>query len=239
MRLRRLLTLALGGGVAALVVWGAGDRIAHGQTFRVNEVRFSGQVETSAAQLRHLTNIRTGSHMFQTDLNRAVHGVEQHPWVETASARRRFPGTVEVTVTEHTPEMLVALDALWYADARGHVFKQADPGRLDFPILTGLDPKLLDEQPELGRQIVTRAFGVLQTVREHPSIADEDISELNFETHRGFSLVLRNGSRVVLGFNTPVPLLDRLAQMVTLGLDLNEPQVIDLDIDSVAVVTPL
>ena len=220
-------------------MWAAGDRIAHGETFRVTNVNFVGNTEASDAQLRHLAGIRQGTHMFQADLNRTVHSVEQHPWVADARARRRFPGTVEISVREHTPEMLVALDSLWYADARGQIFKQADPSRMDFPILSGLKPDTLTEHPELGHQIVLSAFNVLQTLRASTLIEEKQISEIHFDTQQGFTLVLRNGSRLVLGFDEAPAKLDRLAQMVTLGLDLNIPQVIDLDIDTVAVATPL
>jgi cell division protein FtsQ len=239
MRARRLLAWGLSGGIAVLVLWTAGDRIAHGETFQVSEVQFEGQHEASPAQLRHLSDIRMGTHMFQADLNRAVHGVERHPWVESASARRRFPGTVEITVREHTPEILVALDKLWYADSRGHVFKRADSRRLDFPILTGLDPEVLEAHPALGRRIILETFSVLKVLTEQSTVDPAELSEVHFDSHRGFTLVLRNGSRVVLGFEAPREKLDRLAQMVAVGLDLTQPQVVDLDIGTVAVATPL
>jgi cell division septal protein FtsQ len=238
MRVRKLLILGLGGAAGALVIWGAGDRIAHGQTFRVSEVSFAGNSEVSSAQLRHLAEIRQGTHMFQADLNRAVHGVQKHPWVESASARRHFPGTVKVTVHEHKPELLVALDRLWYADARGHVFKQADPSRMDFPILTGLQPDVMTDHPQLGRRIISSAFSLLRALEAGGPVDPSQLSELHFDSHRGFTLVLRNSTKVIIGFDDPEPRLDRLAQMVSLGLNLNEPAVIDLDIATVAVVTP-
>lgn len=239
MRARRLLIWSLSGGVTALALWGAGDHIAHGETFRVNEVRFTGNVQSTPAQLRHLTEIRAGTHMLQTDLNRAVHGVEKHPWVASASARRRFPGTVEITVREHTPELLVALSSLWYANGYGQIFKQADPTRLDFPVLTGLDPDMMSTQPVLGREILASAVRILSDVRRDTTIDAGELSELHFDSHRGFSLVLRNGSRLVLGFGDAKSRLARIEQMVALGLNLSDPAVVDLDIDSVAVVTPL
>jgi cell division protein FtsQ len=225
--------------VAAVAVWGAGDHIAHGQTFRVNQVRFTGNVQSTPAQLRHLTDIRAGTHMLQADLNRAVHGVEKHPWVASASARRRFPGTVEITVREYTPELLVALESLWYADGAGHIFKQADPAHLDFPVLTGLDPDMMRAHPVLGREILASAIRILNDVRRDTTIDAGELSELHFDSHRGFSLVLRNGSRLVLGFGDAKSGLARIEQMVAVGLDLSDPAVIDLDIDSVAVVTPI
>jgi len=239
MRARRLLTWGLTGGVAAVILWAAGDRIAHGETFRVKDVVISGHTQASQAQLRHLTDIRVGTHMFQADLSRAVHGVERHPWIESASARRRFPGTVQINVVEHLPHLLVALDSLWYADEKGHVFKRADSTRLDFPILTGIDPEMIEAHPVLGRHIVLGAVDLMTEVGNHSAVDTNEVSEFHFDSHRGFTLVLRNGTRVIFGFDAPRQRLTRLSQMVELGLDLSTPQVVDLDIDTVAVATPL
>jgi len=51
--------------------------------------------------------------------------------------------------------------------------------------------------------------------------------------------VLRSGTRLQLGFSDPIQRLDRLAQMVERGLDLEQPQQIDLEADTVAIASPL
>jgi hypothetical protein len=91
----------------------------------------------------------------------------------------------------------------------------------------------------LGREILTSAVRILNDVRRDTTIDAGELSELHFDTHRGFSLVLRNGSRLVLGFGDAKSRLDRIEQMVALGLNLSDPAVVDLDIDSMAVVTPI
>jgi hypothetical protein len=66
-----------------------------------------------------------------------------------------------------------------------------------------------------------------------------DLSELRFDARTGYTLVLRNGSELIFGMGDPSPPLQRLDQLIGVGLDLRIPQRVDLDAATVAVATPL
>jgi len=70
-------------------------------------------------------------------------------------------------------------------------------------------------------------------------IAAADVSEIHHNPTTGFALVLRNGTRVVVGDGSPRAPLTRLASLVQHGVDLSQPQRIDVAIETVAVATPL
>jgi cell division septal protein FtsQ len=239
MRIRRLLAWGLSGGLAVVTVWAAGDHLAHGDTFQVTEVSFIGNQRAPDRQLRHLSDIRDGMHLFKADLARAVHGVEKHPWVAEASARRRFPSTVEIHVREYEPQMLVALDGLWYADKEGDLFKQATSKSLDFPVLTGLSAALASEHPAVARRVIRRGLATYRALSADTPVQPEMISEIHFDQRRGYTLVLRSGTRIVLGFAEPQDGFERLSRMIQVGLDLQLPQVVDLGVGRVAIATPL
>ncbi len=238
-RIRRLLAWGMSGGVAVVTVWAAGNQLAYGDTFQVTEVSFVGNSRAPVQHLRHLSDIRNGTHLFKADLVRAVHGIEKHPWVAEASARRRFPSTVEIHVREHTPQMLLALDGLWYINAEGRAFKQATTDNLDFPVLTGLSASLYEEHPNIARKIIRRGMATLRSLSADTPVRPEMLSEIHFDQHQGYTLVLRSGTRVVFGFADTEPVFERLNRMVEVGLDLNEPQVVDLGVGRVAIATPL
>ena len=238
-RFQQGLTLTLTGTCVALGLWAVGDAIAHGETFQVQEVVFVGAERANTAQLRHLADVRNGTHLFNADLSRAVQGVEAHPWVDEATARRRFPSAVEIHVREHQPTMLLALDELWLVDENATIFKRADSSLLDFPVLSGIDPVILTEHPAIARAIIDDASAIHKVVDADEQLASAELSEIHFDSRAGFTLVLRSGSRIVLGFADPAPALDRLTRMKERGLDLDTPQQIDLDVGSVAIATPL
>ena len=238
-RARTVLAWTLGGGCALLVVAATGNHIAHGETFQVQEVNIVGNSMASQIQLRHLADVRRGTHLFRANLDRAVQGVQEHPWVQDASARRRFPGAVEIHVREHEPRMLLAIEQLWLVDTEGTVFTRADSDSMDFPILTGIDPTLFNEHPNIARAIIDDATRLHKAVEADEQLADSDLSEIHFDASVGFSLILRSGSQVILGFADPAPALDRLSRMRERGLKLDTPQRIDLDVGSVAIASPL
>ncbi len=239
MRARRLLTWTLTGSLSAACLWVAGDRIAHGDTFQVQEVRFVGNSRAGDVHLKHLADIRLGTHLFQADLDRAINGVTAHPWVDSASARRRFPGAIEIQIEEHHPRMLLALENLWFVDERGDIFKRADTESLDYPAITGIEPTLFDEHPSIARAIVSEAITLFDAISTDEELSSTELSEIHFDDQTGFELVLRSGTRVIVGFSDPAPALDRLSRMRAHGLDLSSPQRIDLDVGSVAIATPL
>ena len=227
------------GVTAAGVMWGLGDRIAHGETFQVSDVEFVGNARADGVQLRHLADVKHGIHLFNADLPRAVRGVEQHPWVKKASARRKFPGSIEIRVEEHQPIMLLAIGDLWLVDDDARVFKQADSSLMDFPVLSGIEPGLFDTNPAVARAILDDGLKVYNAVSADDQLAASDLSEIHFDNRTGFELILRSGTEVVIGFADPYPALDRLSRMRAQGLDLLTPQRVDLDVGSVAIATPL
>jgi cell division protein FtsQ len=237
--MRQVLTWTFAGVCSTAALWGVGTAIAHGDTFQVSEVVFVGNERAGDVQLRHLADIQSGAHLFNVDLSRAVRGIERHPWVKKASARRRFPGSIEVRVQEHVPKMLLAIGDLWMLDEEGNVFKRANSSLLDFPVLTGIEPSLFQEHPNVARAILNDAIAVHEAVEADDQLALSDLSEIHFDKRTGYALILRSGTQIVLGFADPAPALDRLSRMREHGLDILTPQRIDLDVGSVATATPL
>lgn len=227
----------LGGAVVTALGLGV-HHVKEDPSFRVQQVEILGQNRATTAQLRHLANVPRDAHLAQVDLGAVRRGVERHPWVETATVRRRFPSTIEIEVVEHEPRLLLALDELWYVDGKGLPIKRAEGDDLDYPVLTGVDPQLVDSRPELGWAVVRGALRVLDATPG--SVVDPlTISEVHHDHLQGYSLVLRSGTRLVLGDGPPQPGLGRLARMVDAGLDLDRPQRIDLAVETVAIATPL
>lgn len=234
-----VLGAGLAGGVVLTVTGLLVHQIAEGEAWEVQEVVVAGNVRVSDTAVRHLADIRRGTHLFQVDLQHAVDAVQQNVWVRSAEARRVVPGTVEIVVHEHEPAMLVALDRLWYADRRGMPFAPAKTDDLDYPVVTGIDQRLAEARPDLARAITLGALRILDTVDGDPRLGPDQVSELRFDDRFGFTMVLRSGTEIILGFDAPDDRLDRLDRMVAQGLDLERPHRVDLDIDTVAIATPL
>ena len=238
-RALRVVGAGLLGGVLAVAAGLMLHDVAVGDVWEVHTIEVTGNTHASDAALRHLADVRAGQHLAAVDLQRTVQSVVQHPWVRRAEARRIFPSTISIVVEEHEPRLLLALDELWYVDAGGLPFKRARAGSLDFPVLTGLDPALAEDHPRVARAVIRRGLDILDAAEGHPVADPARLSELRFDGQVGFTLVLRSGTELVVGFDQPGERLDRLDRLVAVGLDPTVPQRIDLDAGSVAIATPL
>lgn len=229
--------------LAALAVVGGLGWLAFGSDLmRFRTIRFEGNDRASEAQLRHLTNLEMGTPLLTLDLEAAAAGLARHPWVAEAEARRVFPDTVVVSVRERQVRALLLLDGLYLVDTEGKPFRRADAGHLDHPVITGIAPALADAHPSIARRIVYDALGILDAAGSRPGLREEDISEVRFDAESGYTLALRNGAEVLLGFQASDSLsgvFSRLDTLASRGVDLSRPLRIDLGSPKMAVVSPL
>ncbi|MFH1465525.1 MAG: cell division protein FtsQ/DivIB [Pseudomonadota bacterium] len=193
----------------------------------------------SAVEIRHLASIQWDAELWQVDLASVVQGVLNHPWVAEVDASRRWPDTVVIRIVEHRPQLLLQQQGLYYVDAQGEVFKRARSSDLDYPVLTGLAEGAVARHPEVARRVLRDAVALLDTVDASGEFTRADLSEIHFDEHEGFTLVLRSGAELALGFSEPAERLGRLARMRERGLDPSLPSRVDLVPERIALVTPL
>lgn len=126
--------------------------------------------------------------------------LKEHPWVQDVSVRKSFPDTLVVRIVERKAVAMINLDALWYVDSNGSIFKRLsayDPK--NFPILTGFSrQELASGEDVVTRRNLRRTIELLQ-VAESGSLG-RNISEIHFDAQEGFTLVTRDqGLQLKLG----------------------------------------
>lgn len=238
-RILRVLGLGVVGGMWVTVAGLLVHFVMEGEGFHLYKIDIQGNERVSSVQIRHLMDARLDQHLATIRTQDIAQGVQRHPWVESVKVRLSYPSTVHVEVVEHQPVMLIALDALWYVDQMGRPFHQANSADLDYPILTGIDDLLVTEHPTLASAIIGRALSLLDESAAPPLYGTTSISEVRFNRRTGFTLVLRSGTEVMLGFTDPEVQLSRLHTMTQQGLVLSTPQRVDLNAERVAIATPL
>ena len=131
---------------------------------RVQEIDVVGNVRSGTVAVRHLANVREGERLLAVDLSEVIDGVLRHPWISRASVRRVFPSTLVVEVEEHQPALLLSSRGLYRISQEGTLFARARSSDLDQPLLTGIDPELIDRQVAVARRIVGDALDILHAV---------------------------------------------------------------------------
>lgn len=207
--------------------------------FRVQRCNIVGNEKVSETAIRHLSNIRYEQHLFSMNIDAIAQHINEHPWVKSTTIERQFPSTVHISIEEYKPVLQLALEKLWYVDADGIIFRQADSTNLNYPFLTGIPQDWVETHPTLVQKIIVDALAIYAACDRPLLGSTENISEINFHKDIGFRVILRNGTTLSLGFYEPDSRLDRLHQMVAQGLDLSIPQRVDLDSENIAITKPL
>jgi cell division protein FtsQ len=234
-----IAALLLGGAAAGAALLGTGERLESlvVEAPVVKKVEVIGNERASEVSLRHLADIREGQSLLSLNLDAVVASVSRHPWVRSVTVSRDITGTVRLSVSEHRAVMLLAHDGLYRVSDEGEVFVRARSDDLDLPILTGVDAELIEAHGYVAARIVDHALEILGALDGRAGLTPERLSELNFDRHLGFTLILREGSRIRLGFGEPAQRLDRLDAIVREGVDLSLPHEVDLDYPDLAIVT--
>jgi cell division protein FtsQ len=147
-RLKRF-TLVLGA-VAALL---AAYVTTQTPLFDVDRLVVEGAAHTDAGDIRAAAGVDPGDPMIGVDTGRAAARTEELPWVEHAEVVRRWPGTVEVRVTERSPAAVaeVAEGRVALVDQGGRVLEVTTQPPAGLPVLTG-DPGAIAEGEDLGAE---------------------------------------------------------------------------------------
>lgn len=222
---RKRLRLLLGclGVLAALAVCFA---LSRSPLFDVDYVDVRGAVNTPRRLV--VAAGRLGSRPAMVDVGTAAvaRRVEALPWVLDAKARRHWPGTVRIDITERRPvAVLPAGEGRWaLADAAGRVLEAGPDKPTALPVLGGLPPP---GRP--GSTIAASAGAVLRVAAALPDDLRSRVADIAAVTGGEVELQLvPPGAVVRLG--RPVGLAAKLSVLSTIvaRVDLGRVELVDL-----------
>lgn len=223
-RLARLLMVAAGvgaAGTAALMAATLGHRwLTTSPTFAVQAITIAGNRRAPTEELLRTSGLAPGHNVFTADLELAERALSLHPWVKSVEVHRRLPATLQVTVTEREPALLVDLDRLYFADADGALFKRAVGGDdLDLPVVTGVTRQQFQEHRGQVEALLRSVAALVQTYRAQGLEARYRLQEVAVDEDEGLTLQLAPGQSrtelqtVKLGAGAPEEKLQRLATL--------------------------
>ena len=180
LRARRWLrrTFFLGKCLAGLALcaalgWGAHglwERIVQADYFTLQTIRISGNRTLSEQRIRYLLAIPPEHSLLAIDLPRVGARLSRHPFIQTVALRRLLPHTLEVTIQEQSPALVIrADDQSLIVDTEGHVLRDFDPEQDSaLPQLVLKQQNVLSPGMRLDLAEIQRAFELLHTYRLSP-----------------------------------------------------------------------
>ena len=134
---RRLRVVAAS--VAVMLVVALAVAATRSPLLDVDRVELAGATQTRPVEVASVTGLGRHPLMVEVDPPTVARRVEALPWVRRAVARKRWPGTVVVEVTERVPAALVAAgDGRWgLVDGSGRVLAVVAARPAGLPALVG------------------------------------------------------------------------------------------------------
>ena len=118
-----------------------------------------------------------GKSVLRIPLDRRRQQIEEISWVEQAVVRRSLPNRVEVEITERTPvAFLRDGNDLALLDAHGVILDRPIFGDFHFPVVTGIDAAMAQDDRELRMQLFSGFTQQIQAA--HPGALDQ-VSEVD------------------------------------------------------------
>lgn len=192
------LALRAASGLAATAVLAAAAGYGYDALARrpIENVRFAGDTaRVPAADLDRLAAGLRGREARDVALPAVREAVRRLPWVRDCAVRRRFPGTIEVTLVAHVP--LARWDEARLVSARGEVFAADHDGAL--PRFAG--PEGTAAEMAAAWPGIVAALGPLGT----------PVAELRLSERRAWQARLASGLAIDIGRQDIGPRLSRFA----------------------------
>jgi cell division protein FtsQ len=135
-----------------------------------------------------------------------------HPWIREVHVRKVFPDRLVVRIEERRPVAMINLDALYYVDDGGDVFKRLSAyDSKNFPIITGFSRADLSARDAVTLRNLRRTIDLLH--RAESGVLSQNVSEIHFDPQEGFTIVTRDtGLALKVGAMEPLEAMQRIEE---------------------------
>ncbi|MBI5343048.1 MAG: FtsQ-type POTRA domain-containing protein [Deltaproteobacteria bacterium] len=171
---------------AAVYSWLGHSRLFTVQDIDLNRCAYVTREEVSGM----LSGVPQGNiwALSSRDIGRRL---QSHPWVRSVAVRKSFPDRLVVRIEERRPVAMINLDALYYVDEQGKIFKRLtsyDPK--GFPILTGFSQGDLKASDAVTARNLKKTLELLRATES--GVLRQNVSEVHFDAQDGYTLVTRD-----------------------------------------------
>jgi cell division protein FtsQ len=117
--------------------------------FNINEINLVGHQRLSNEELSPWIGSIIGKNIFQLELDGIPKRLVEHPWIQSASARRVFPQGIYVEIKERTPFAKIQMEQVYVMDNYGVLLGSDLRGANKLPTITGIKMK----NPKIGSNV--------------------------------------------------------------------------------------
>lgn len=178
--------LLLGAGGAAAYSW-----LGRSAIFSVRVVDMNPCAHVSGDEISGILKGVSRGNIWSLSKEEIGRRILSHPYVREVVVRKAFPDKLVVSVVEREPVAMVNLDALYYVDGQGSIFKRltAYDGK-NYPILTGFSRDDLAAKDPVTIRNLKKTIELMR--HAEAGALSRNISEVHFDAQDGYTLVTRD-----------------------------------------------
>jgi cell division protein FtsQ len=165
------------------------QHLCNSPSFAIEHIDITGNQQLTAAKVIEAAGLKIGQNIFKLSPDEVQHRLEQLPWIEYVSVRRRLPGRYSIDLRERRAVALLAARELYLVSDEGIAFKpleSSDPS--DLPVITGVDPNRRGQDAEGVSSALMSAVALMHDYQDAGLARREVISEIHIEGDGGLSL---------------------------------------------------
>ena len=115
--------------------------ITQSPRFNINEINLVGHKRLSNEELSSWIGAIIGKNIFKLELDWVSKRLVEHPWIQSASARRVLPQGIYVEIKERTPFAKIQMEQVYLMDNYGVLLGSDVRGTSKLPTITGIKMK--------------------------------------------------------------------------------------------------
>lgn len=115
------------------------DFLTRSKIFSATSIQINGLKRLTQTEVLAQSQLKKGVNILSVNLPLIRKRVKSHQWISDVGISRRFPDTLEMTVTEQVPLAVVDLGRKFVINQAGDIFKKAEAtDEKNFPLIHGL-----------------------------------------------------------------------------------------------------
>ena len=156
--------------------------ITHSPRFNINEINLVGHKLLSNEELNSWIEPIIGKNIFKLELDRISKRLVEHPWIQSASARRVFPQGIYVEIKERTPFAKIQMEQVYVMDNYGVLLGADLRGTNKLPTITGIKMK----NPKIGSNVadeeIIRGLKMMRNLNQLPMFEKNPIDNVHISS---------------------------------------------------------
>ena len=156
--------------------------ITQSPRFNINEINLVGHQRLSNEELSPWIGSIIGKNIFQLELDGISKRLVEHPWIQSASARRVLPQGIYVEIKERTPFAKIQMEQVYVMDNYGVLLGADLRGTNKLPTITGIKMK----NPKIGSNVadeeIIRGLKMMRSLNQLPMFEKNPIDNVHISS---------------------------------------------------------